>query len=86
MVEVAIARAESFAGSSGEFSPKVIDDIVEAAVKMFDPQNGGFGNAPKFPHPAVLDLLIDQYARIRRRKTARGLRPDAGKNGARRRL
>jgi uncharacterized protein YyaL (SSP411 family) len=30
---------------------------------MFDPLNGGFGNAPKFPHPAALDLLIDNYAR-----------------------
>src|SRR6266702_6673158 len=30
---------------------------------MFDPSNGGFGNATKFPHPAALDLLIDQYAR-----------------------
>src|SRR5713101_3642645 len=63
MVEAAISQAESFAGSSGEFSPKVIDAIVEAARQMFDPQNGGFGNAPKFPHPAVLDLLIDRYAR-----------------------
>ncbi len=63
MVEVAIARAESFAGSKGEFSPKAIDAIVESAVKMFDPQYGGFGSAPKFPHPAVLDLLIDRYAR-----------------------
>jgi uncharacterized protein YyaL (SSP411 family) len=62
MVEVALSRTESFAGSRGEFSPKVIDDIVESAVKMFDPQNGGFGSAPKFPHPAVLDLLIDQYS------------------------
>jgi uncharacterized protein YyaL (SSP411 family) len=63
MVEIAISRAESFAGGSGEFSPKVIDAIVESALKMFDPQNGGFGSAPKFPHPAVLDLLMDQYAR-----------------------
>jgi uncharacterized protein len=63
MVEVALSRAESFAGSSGEFSPKVIDEIVESALKLFDPQNGGFGSAPKFPHPAVLDLLIDQYSR-----------------------
>jgi hypothetical protein len=63
MVEVALSRAESFAASSGEFSPKVIDAIVDAALKMFDPQNGGFGSAPKFPHPAVLDLLIDQYVR-----------------------
>jgi uncharacterized protein YyaL (SSP411 family) len=63
MVEVAISRAESFAGGSGDLSPKVIDAIVESALKMFDPQNGGFGNAPRFPHPAVLDLLMDQYAR-----------------------
>src|SRR6266478_66040 len=63
MVEAAISQAESFSGSSGKFSSKVIDAIVEAALQMFDAQNGGFGNAPKFPHPAVLDLLIDQYAR-----------------------
>src|SRR5713101_2712114 len=63
MVETAISRAESFAGGSGEFSPQVGDAIVESAQKMFDPQNGGFGSAPKFPHPAVLDLLMDQYAR-----------------------
>jgi uncharacterized protein YyaL (SSP411 family) len=63
MVEGAISHAESFAGKSAKFSPAVIDAIVESALKMFDPQNGGFGSAPKFPHPATLDLLIDQYAR-----------------------
>jgi len=41
----------------------VVDAIVDSALKMCDPQNGGFGSAPKFPHPAVLDLLMDQYAR-----------------------
>src|SRR3989475_814730 len=59
--ESALSNAESFAGRSGEFSPKVIDQIVESAMKMFDPRNGGFGTAPKFPHPAALDLLMDQY-------------------------
>lgn len=63
MVEGAIAHAESFAGKSGEFSPAVIDTIVKSAVGMFDSANGGFGSAPKFPHPGVLDLLIDQYVR-----------------------
>jgi hypothetical protein len=63
MVEGAISHAESFAGKSGEFSPAVIDAIVKSALGMFDSQNGGFGSAPKFPHPAALDLLIDQYAR-----------------------
>jgi uncharacterized protein len=63
MVEGAISHAESFAGKSGNFSPAVIEAIVKSALKMFDVQNGGFGSAPKFPHPAALDLLIDQYAR-----------------------
>ncbi|HXR16095.1 MAG TPA: thioredoxin domain-containing protein [Terriglobales bacterium] len=63
MVEGAISQAESFAGKSAEFSPAVIEAIVKSAMKMFDPQNGGFGSAPKFPHPAALDLLVDRYTR-----------------------
>jgi len=63
MVEGAISHAESFAGKSADFSPAIIDAIVKSAMKMFDSQNGGFGSAPKFPHPAALDLLIDQYVR-----------------------
>jgi uncharacterized protein YyaL (SSP411 family) len=63
LVEGAISHTETFAGKSANFSPTVIDAIVQSALKMYDPQNGGFGSAPKFPHPAALDLLIDQYAR-----------------------
>ena len=63
MVESAIAQAESHAGGTGKFSPRVIDAIIGSARSMFDETNGGFGSAPKFPHPAILDLLIDQYAR-----------------------
>jgi hypothetical protein len=63
LVEGAISHAESFVGKSGDFSPGVIEAIVRSGLKMFDPQNGGFGSAPKFPHPAALDLLIDQYVR-----------------------
>src|SRR5579862_6119076 len=63
MVEQAISHAESFAGRSGRVSPRVVDAIVKSALGMFDARNGGFGNAPKFPHPGALDLLIEQYAR-----------------------
>jgi len=63
LVEGAISHAESFAGKSADFSPTVIEAIVQSALKMYDPQNGGFGSAPKFPHSAVLDLLIDHYVR-----------------------
>jgi len=63
MVEQAISHAESFTGRSGTFSPRVMNAIVKSALGMFDPRNGGFGQAPKFPHPATLDLLIERYAR-----------------------
>jgi uncharacterized protein YyaL (SSP411 family) len=61
----AIAHQESFAGRSGDVNPKTIDNIVESALKQFDPQNGGFGTQPKFAHPSALDLVIDYYVRTR---------------------
>ena len=63
MVASTIAQAESFAGRSGTVSAAVIEAITESALKMFDERHGGFGSAPKFPHPAALDLLMDQYVR-----------------------
>jgi hypothetical protein len=71
MVESAIAQSESFAGKSGRISAEVIAAIQESAFKMFDPQHGGFGSAPKFPHPSALELLIERYAR----KSASPLEP-----------
>ncbi len=68
MVENAIAQSESFAGRSGRITASVIATIQESALKMFDPKNGGFGSAPKFPHPSALDLLIERYARGRGQK------------------
>jgi len=63
LVEQTISQAESFLGRNARFSPSVITAIVNSAVAMFDEKNGGFGQAPKFPHPSTLDLLMDQYAR-----------------------
>jgi uncharacterized protein len=63
MVAGAISQAESFAGRSGQVSAALIEAIIESALKMFDERNGGFGSAPKFPHPAALDLVMDQYVR-----------------------
>jgi hypothetical protein len=59
----AIDQAESFAGRSGEISPAMVDAMVKSALQSFDAQNGGFGSAPKFPHPSILDLLIDYCGR-----------------------
>jgi uncharacterized protein len=68
MVESQLAQSESFAGGGGRFSPSVIGSIVKSAIDMYDAKNGGFGNAPKFPHPSTLDLMIDQYARSREKE------------------
>jgi uncharacterized protein len=65
MVESAIAQAESFSGRSSHVSASIIAAIQKSAFGMFDAQHGGFGQAPKFPHPSALDLLIEQYARTR---------------------
>ncbi len=65
MVESAIARAESFSAGGAKVSATVIDAILESARKMFDEVNGGFGSAPKFPHPAALDLVMEQYVRAK---------------------
>ena len=69
MVESAMARAESYPGGGGKVSATVIDAIAESARQMFDEVNGGFGAAPKFPHPAALDLVMDQYVRTKDRGT-----------------
>jgi hypothetical protein len=55
----AIDHAESFAGRSGEIPSGLVESMVKSAVQSFDSEHGGFGSAPKFPHPSILDLLID---------------------------
>src|SRR5216684_3818632 len=77
LVEGAISHSESLAGKSGEFSPEVFEEIIESALKIFDESNGGFGSAPKFPHPSILDLLIFQYksSGAALRRTDEGVRP-----------
>src|SRR5277367_632405 len=40
MLQNAIAQSESFAGRSGEFSPAIVDAIVQSMLKMFDAKNG----------------------------------------------
>jgi uncharacterized protein YyaL (SSP411 family) len=86
MVESAIAQSESFAGRSGRISRSVIDAIETSAQRMFDPEHGGFGQAPKFPHPSALDLLIERYARTSppyRKERDRMGHPDRADEGVR---
>jgi uncharacterized protein YyaL (SSP411 family) len=59
----ALAQYEGMAGHGGTFSPKIVEQLVQAALGSFDRKNGGFSHAPKFAHPPAVDLLIDWYVR-----------------------
>jgi hypothetical protein len=45
----------------------MLDSGFAVFRRSFDPQSGGFGNAPKFPRPAVLDFLFRYHARTHSR-------------------
>lgn len=62
-VMAAIEHNESFDGSAKDPGSALVARIIESALKQFDPRFGGFGSQPKFPHPAAVDLLIDEAGR-----------------------
>ncbi len=59
-LEEAVARAEISHGARGEFDAGVIDAVIASAERVFDGVHGGFGQMPKFPHSAVIDLLLER--------------------------
>ena len=60
-IEEAVSHAEAFQGARADFDPTAVDAMVGAIVRMFDLRNGGFGQSPKFPHAAAIDLLLERY-------------------------
>jgi uncharacterized protein YyaL (SSP411 family) len=54
----AIEHSETFSARGGDLNLGLVDKIVTSAVTQFDPRHGGFGSQPKFPHPTILDLLL----------------------------
>lgn len=46
----------------GSLDDSVLDEALENLKRNRDERYGGFGQAPKFPQPMVLDFLLDQYA------------------------
>jgi hypothetical protein len=69
-VMAAIEHNESFSGRGAALNPALIEKIVASILSQFDPQHGGFGSQPKFPHPTALDLLL-QSATVHGNERAR---------------
>ncbi|HKV27671.1 MAG TPA: thioredoxin domain-containing protein [Candidatus Acidoferrales bacterium] len=58
-LEDAVRRAETFTNARGAFDAGIVQTMAGSIAENFDSRNGGFGQAPKFPHPAAIDLLLD---------------------------
>ncbi|MCP5153656.1 MAG: thioredoxin domain-containing protein [Ectothiorhodospiraceae bacterium] len=49
---------------SGSLDARPLDLARAALVSAYDARNGGFGGAPKFPHPTNLERLLREHARL----------------------
>ena len=52
--------ASGVARSAGDLQPGLVDNVLGAVKAAYDPQYGGFGNAPKFPQTEAILLLLEQ--------------------------
>jgi uncharacterized protein YyaL (SSP411 family) len=45
----------------GPLTPAILDDAASQMARLFDIRYGGFGTAPKFPHPGACDFLLARW-------------------------
>src|SRR5436305_7115932 len=60
-ISEALGGVEQFQADGEKAGASIAQSIIESIGRTFDAQHGGFGKAPKFPHPSALDLLLDAY-------------------------
>ncbi len=49
--------------AAGELTPALLDEATTRLEHDFDPVNGGFGGAPKFPQPMLIEDLLRSHVR-----------------------
>ena len=59
----ALRESQSAAPSEGKIDGSVADAAYRQIDRSYDPKEGGFGSAPKFPRPVTLNFLTRFYAR-----------------------
>jgi uncharacterized protein len=60
VLEARKRAASGVARSAGSLDDGIVDSILEAVTNAYDPEYGGFGNAPKFPQTDAILLLLEQ--------------------------
>jgi len=59
----ALRESQSAGKAEGKIDASVLEDAYRQIDRSYDPKEGGFGNAPKFPRPVTLNFLTRFYAR-----------------------
>jgi uncharacterized protein YyaL (SSP411 family) len=69
-IAAALAAEERGSGSGGEPELGAVDQAIARLADNFDVMDGGFGQAPKFPHSETLELLLRSGGRANARQMA----------------
>jgi uncharacterized protein len=62
-IVAALRESQSAAPAKGKIDAAILDAAYTQIERSYDPKEGGFGNAPKFPRPVTLNFLTRFYAR-----------------------
>src|SRR5215218_3691262 len=58
-----LRRLSETGGSDHPIEPLLLDAAYSGMIRNYDPVNGGFGGAPKFPPAMALEFLLRTYVR-----------------------
>ncbi|HJW38627.1 MAG TPA: thioredoxin domain-containing protein [Candidatus Udaeobacter sp.] len=64
-IVAALRESQSAATGEGKIDAAILGAAYKQLDRSYDPKEGGFGNAPKFPRPVTLNFLTRFYARSR---------------------
>ncbi len=59
----ALRESQTASPDAGKIDINILEKAFEQFSRSYDPREGGFGNAPKFPRPVAFNFLTRFYAR-----------------------
>ncbi|PYL67853.1 MAG: thioredoxin domain-containing protein [Verrucomicrobia bacterium] len=62
-IVAALRESQSVGAGEGKIDAAVLEAAYKQLDRSYDPKEGGFGNAPKFPRPVTVNFLTRFYAR-----------------------
>jgi hypothetical protein len=60
-----LAEERGLLAAEGTVNEPMLKASLDAVRGQFDPVNGGFGTAPKFPHPGTVEFVMARFHRTR---------------------